>query len=55
MLLENQLRLYQMKKGQLIDTFLRGLNEIRVQLTAILSNTGSGAYGEDNLNVVSED
>ena len=28
MLLENQMRLYQIKKGQSIDTFLRGLNEI---------------------------
>ena len=29
MLLENQMRSYQMKKGQSIDTFLGGLNEIR--------------------------
>jgi len=28
MLLENQMGSYQMKKGQSIDTFLRGLNEI---------------------------
>ena len=28
MLLENQLRSYQMKKGESIDTFLGGLNEI---------------------------
>ena len=29
MLLENQMRSYQMRKGQSFDTFLRGLNEIR--------------------------
>ena len=29
MLLKKQIRLYQMKKGQSIDTFLRGLNEIQ--------------------------
>ena len=34
-LLENQMRSYQMKKGQTIDSFLGGLNEIRYQLTAI--------------------
>lgn len=35
MLLENQMRSYQINNGQSIDTFLRGLNEIRDQLTAI--------------------
>ena len=35
MLLENSLRSYQMKKGEPIDTFLRGLNGIRDQFTAI--------------------
>jgi len=35
MLLENQMRSYQMKKRQSIDTFLGGLNEIREQLTTI--------------------
>ena len=35
MLLENQLRSYQMKKGEPIDTFLGGLNEIKDQWTAI--------------------
>ena len=35
MLLENQLRSYQMKKGEPIDTFVLGLNEIRDQLAAI--------------------
>lgn len=35
LLLENQLRLYQMKKGESIDTFLGGMNEIGDQLIAI--------------------
>ena len=35
MLLENQMRSYRMNNGQSIDTFLRGLNEIRDQLAAI--------------------
>lgn len=35
MLLESQMRSYQMKKDQTIDSFLEGRNEIRDQLTAI--------------------
>ena len=55
MLLENQLRSYQMKKGELIDTFLGGLNEIRDQLTAIEATPDQESMVRTALNVVSED
>ena len=55
MLLENQLRSYQMKKGEPIDTFLRVLNEIRDQLTAIEAMLDQELMVRTTLNVVSED
>ena len=55
MLLENQLRSYQMKKGELIDTFLGGLNEIRDQLTATEATPDQELMVKTALNVVSED
>jgi len=55
MLLENQMRSYQMKKGQLIDTFLGGLNEIRDQLTAIGATQDQELMVRTTLNAVLED
>lgn len=54
MLLENQMRLYQMK-GQSIDTFLGGLNEIRDQLTAIGVTLDQELMVRTTLNAVLED
>ena len=44
-----------MKKGQSIDTFLEGLNEIRDQLTAIGETPDQELMVRTTLNVVSED
>jgi len=55
MLLENQLRSYQMKKGEQIDTFLGGLNEIQDQLTAIEAMPDQELMVRTTLNAVSED
>ena len=55
MLLENQMRSYQMKKGQSIDTFLGGLNEIRDQLTDIGATQDQELMVRTTLNAVSED
>ena len=55
MLLKNQMRSYQMRKGQSIDTFLGGLNEIRDQLTAIGVTPDQELMVRTTLNVVSED
>lgn len=55
MLLENQLRSYQMKKGEPIDTFLGGLNEIRDQLTTIEAMSNQELMVRTTLNAVSED
>ena len=52
MLLENQLRSYQMRKGELIDTFLRGLNEIRDQLTTIEATLDQELMVRDRKSVV---
>lgn len=48
------MRSYQMK-GQLIDTFLKELNEIRDQLTAIGATLDQELMVRTTLNVVSED
>jgi len=55
MLLESQMRSYKIKKGQSIDTFLRGLNDIRDQLTAIGATRDQELMVRTTLNVVSED
>ena len=55
MLLENQMRSYQMKKGEPIDTFLGGLNEIRDQLTFIEATPDQELMVRTALNAVSED
>ena len=55
MLLENQMRSYQMKKGQSIDTFLEGLNEIRDQFTVIGATPDQELMLRTALNAVSED
>lgn len=55
MLLENQLRSYQMKKGEPIDTFLRGLNEIRDHLTSTEATPDQELMVRTALNAVSED
>lgn len=55
MLLENQMRSYQMNKGQSIDTFLEGFNEILDQLTAIGATPDQDLMVRTTLNVVSED
>ena len=44
-----------MKKGDSIDTFLGGLNEIRDQLTAIEATSDQELMVRTSLNVVSED
>ena len=44
-----------MKKGQSIDTFLGGLNEIRDHLTAIGATPDQELMVRKALNVVSED
>ena len=44
-----------MKKGQLINTFLGGLNEILDQLTAIKATPNQELMVRTTLNVVSED
>ena len=44
-----------MNKGQSIDTFLGGLNEIRDQLTAIAATLDQELMVRTTLNVVSED
>jgi len=54
MLLENQMRPYQMKKCQSLDTFLKGLNEIRDQLTAIGTTPNQELMVRTALNDVSE-
>ena len=55
MLLENQLRLYLMKKGEPIDTFLEGQNEIRDQFIAIEATSDQELMVRTALKVVSED
>ena len=55
MLLENQLRSYQMKKGGPIDTFLGGLNEIRDQLIAIGATPDQELMVRIALNAVSKE
>jgi len=55
MMLENQMRSYQMKKGQSIDTLLKGLNEIRDQLTALGATLDQELMVRTTLNAVSED
>ena len=55
MLLENQLRSYQMKKREQIDPFLSRLEEIRDQLTAIKATPDQELMVRTTLNVVSED
>jgi len=44
-----------MKKGEPIDTFLGGVNEIRDQLTAIEETLDQELMVRTTLNVVSED
>ena len=44
-----------MKKGEPIDTFLGGLNEIRDQLTVIEATSDQELMVRTALNVVSED
>ena len=53
--LENQMRSYQMKKGQPIDTFFGALNEIQDQLTAIEATSDQELMVRIVLNAVSED
>ena len=55
MLLENQLRSYQMQKGEKIDMFLLRLQEIRDQLTSMGSTPNPEFVVRIALNVVSED
>ena len=49
------MRSYQLKKGQWIDTFLGGLNEIRDQLTAIGATPDQELMVRTALNAVSKD
>jgi len=55
MLLENQMRSYQMKKGQTIDSFLGGLNEIGDELTAIGATLDQELMVRTTLNAVLEE
>ena len=54
MLLENQLRLYQMQKGEEIDHFLFRLQGIRDQLTSMGSTPGPEFMVRTTLNAVSQ-
>ena len=55
MLLENQLKSYQMQKGEQIDTFLGQLKEIQDQLTSIGATQDLELMVRTALNTVSED
>ena len=55
MLLENQLRSYQMQKGEEIDLFLLKLQGIRGQLTSVGSTSDPDFMVRTGLNAVSED
>ena len=55
MLLENQLRSYQMQKGEQIDHFLGRLKEIRDQLTSIGATSDQELMVRTALNAVSEE
>ena len=55
MVLENQMRSYQMKKGKPIGTFFRGLNEIRDQSTSIGTMPDQELMVRTSLNAVPED
>eukprot|EP00253_Pinus_taeda_P017040 PITA_17040 len=54
-LLENQLRSYQMQKGEQIDVFIGGLKEIRDQLTSVGATPDQELMVRTALNAVSED
>jgi len=54
MLPENQLRSYQMQKGEKIDVFLSGLKEIRDQLSSIGATLDRELMVRTALNAVSE-
>lgn len=55
MLLENQLRSYQMQKGEQIDPFLGRLKEIRDEPTSIGATSDQKLMVRISLNAVSED
>ena len=55
MLLENQLRSYQMQKGEQIDHFLGRLKEIRDQPTSIRTTPNHGLMVRTTLNAISEE
>jgi len=55
MLLENQLRSYEMQKGEQIDLYLSRLQEIQVQLTSIGATQDQEFMVRTALNAVSED
>jgi len=54
MLFENQLRSYQMQKGEQIDVFLDGLKKIRVQLTSLGPTPDQALMVRTSLNTVPE-
>ena len=55
MLLENQMRMFQMMKGEEIDPFLFRLQAIRDQLIGMGANPSEGLLVRTALNAVSEE